>query len=70
MSETTIQDYLGKKIKVTYTSFEGEDFYDVIQLNDDDDVVIERSSQTLPPFSVDQKWFLKKDTGRKIEILN
>lgn len=70
MPEKAIEKYLGKKIKVTYDAFEGTDFYDVIELNDDDDVVIERSSQTTNPFSVDQRWFLSKDTGRKIEILN
>jgi len=64
----TIQEYIGKKIKVTYDALDGEDFYDVVQLNDDNEVVMERSSRSEEPFAVSQSWF-KGDMGRIIEIL-
>lgn len=71
MPQKTIEDYLGKKIKVTYKAFEGEDYYDVAKvLNTDKSVLMIRASQTTEPFSVTQNWFFEENAiGKKVEIV-
>lgn len=61
------EDYLGKTIKVTYDVFDGVDYYQILDIDSQDQVVIRRKGLEL--FTVSRTWFERHDTGRNIEII-
>jgi hypothetical protein len=64
-----IEKSLNHTIEVTYDAFDGCDFYKVLKVDENNEVVLQRTGHGNEPFTVSKSWFTRHDTGRNIRIL-